>query len=179
MNEQAGVGRSVLLAALSFLVLMGIIYLGVMLRSVDERLEYLPPVGDPAVVLEDAGTGHQVYVPVYSHIYAAKSEPYLLTATVSVRNTDPENSITVTGVRYYDGDGKRVGSFLDAPLEIGPLGSREFVVDELDRSGGVGANFLIEWAADERVHPPIIESVMIGRGISFVSRGVKLERKGD
>jgi hypothetical protein len=47
----------------------------------------------------------------------------------------------------------------------------------------VGANFIVRWHADEPVHPPIVETVMITtestQGISFLSTArVLSERQG-
>ena len=53
--------------------------------------------------------------------------------------------------------------------------SLRYVIPESDKSGGSGANFIVEWKSDKYVNPPIVESVMIGtqtqQGISFTSRG--------
>ena len=47
--------------------------------------------------------GQTIYVPAYSHIYSGNREtPFLLTATVSIRNTDPKHQITITLVDYYE-----------------------------------------------------------------------------
>ncbi|MCU7836094.1 MAG: DUF3124 domain-containing protein [gamma proteobacterium symbiont of Taylorina sp.] len=37
-----------------------------------------------------------VYVPIYSHINRSSGEPWLLEATLSIRNSDPKNNITLT-----------------------------------------------------------------------------------
>ena len=47
--------------------------------------------------------GETIYVPAYSHIYVGSNEqPFLLTVTLSIRNIDPANSLTVTAVDYYE-----------------------------------------------------------------------------
>ena len=119
-----------------------------------------------------------VYVPIYSHIYADdrfRDTPFLLTATLSIRNTDPDNALTVTSVRYYDSKGELLKQYLDNPTVIAPLGSIRFIVPESESKGGSGAKFLVEWAAKTAVIEPIVESIMIGtkmqQGISFVSTG--------
>ncbi|PIE60601.1 MAG: hypothetical protein CSA31_01190 [Desulfobulbus propionicus] len=119
-----------------------------------------------------------VYVPLYSHIYADerfKNKPFLLTATLSIRNTDPENALTLTKVDYYDSTGELLQHYLAKPLVIGPLGSTKYIVEESESKGGSGAKFLVEWDAAQPVTEPIIESIMIGtkmqQGISFISRG--------
>ncbi len=122
--------------------------------------------------------GQTVYVPIYSHIYADdryRGTPFLLTATLSIRNTDPDKPLTLKSVNYYDSEGRLLQHYLAQPLTIGPLGSTHYVVPELESKGGTGAKFLVEWEASAAVVEPIIESVMIGtkmqQGISFISSG--------
>ena len=119
-----------------------------------------------------------VYVPLYSHIYADerfKNKPFLLTATLSIRNTDPDHQLTLRSVDYYDSTGKLLNNYLSKPLTIGPLGSTKYIVEESESKGGSGAKFLVSWDAETAITEPIIESIMIGtkmqQGISFISRG--------
>ena len=124
--------------------------------------------------------GQTIYVPVYSHIYhGIKARPFNLTVTVSVRNTDPRRPMTELGADYYDTEGKLVRHFLDKPVTLPPLGTREFIVDERDEAGGSGANCIVRWSAAEAINAPVVESVMIGassnQGISFVCAGRVIE----
>lgn len=126
----------------------------------------------------DKWLGQTVYVPVYSHIYAEdryRDRPFLLTATLSIRNADPGKAFTLKSVNYYDSQGALLQHYLDKPLIIGPLGSTHYVVPESEAKGGAGAKFLVEWEAAAAIVEPIIESVMIGtkmqQGISFISPG--------
>lgn len=135
-----------------------------------------PSALDTTMVNHEGSIGQVVYVPVYSHIYhQSGSREFNLTATLSIRNTDPENAITVMDVRYYDSNGQLVRRYLEQPLALQPLSSKSYVVEEEDKAGGVGANFVIEWQAHVDVSVPIIEAVMIStagaQGLSFVSRG--------
>ncbi len=120
--------------------------------------------------------GETVYVPVYSHIYSGDREhPFYLAVTLSIRNTDPNHTITVLSVDYNDSKGKQLRSYLESPIDLKPLASTRYVIKESDKSGGSGANFVVKWKSDVKVNAPIIESVMIGtktqQGISFISRG--------
>lgn len=122
--------------------------------------------------------GQTVYVPVYSHIFADdryRDRPFLLTATLSVRNTDPERPFTLRRVDYYDSEGALLQRYLEAPITLAPLASTHYIVPESEAKGGAGAKFLIEWQAPAAVSEPIIEAVMIGtklqQGISFISTG--------
>ncbi|WP_035245173.1 DUF3124 domain-containing protein [Desulfogranum mediterraneum] len=137
-----------------------------------------PPAFGRATTSFNHWLAQTVYVPLYSHIYADeryKDKPFLLTATLSVRNTDPERTITLRKVNYYDSQGKLLQKYLEKPLEIGPLGSTRYIVRESESKGGSGAKFLVHWDAPAQVTEPIIESIMIGtkmqQGISFISRG--------
>jgi hypothetical protein len=136
----------------------------------------------PAPPIEQAVIGQIVYVPIYSHIYYGnKGKTINLTATLSVRNTDPAQSIVVKSVDYYDTEGKLIKHHLAQPLVIGPMATREYIVEEDDISGGSGANFLVDWYATNTVSEPIIEAVMIStsstQGISFISTGRVIKSK--
>lgn len=120
--------------------------------------------------------GQSIYVPAYSHIYTGNSErPFLLTVTLSIRNIDPKNQIDITVVDYYATQGTHLKHFLTDTKTLQPLESSRYIIAERDKSGGSGANFIVEWKSDKLVNPPIVEAVMIGtqtqQGISFTSRG--------
>jgi len=120
--------------------------------------------------------GQTVYVPVYSHIYGGDREHrFYLAATLSIRNTDPTHPITVLAANYFDSEGVLVTKYLENPIKLNAMASMRYFVKASDKAGGSGANFIVQWAADREVNPPIIEAIMIGsqiqRGISFTSRG--------
>jgi len=122
----------------------------------------------------------KVYVPVYSHIYQGiKGKPYNLSALLSIRNVDVDNSITVTTVKYYNDHGKVVKEYFPQPIVIAPMGTREVYIPERDSSGGSGANFTVHWNSTDPVSIPIIQAIMIGtasmQGISFVCNGVVID----
>lgn len=127
-------------------------------------------------------TGQMIYVPIYSHIYTGDKEfPFLLAATLSIRNTDRSNPITITTVAYYDSKGNLLVNYLAAPLVLDKLSSTRFVIKESDKTGGSGASFIVQWESDAKVYPPLVESIMIGtrasQGLSFSSRGKVLEER--
>jgi len=119
--------------------------------------------------------GRTVYVPVYSHIYHREDMEFDLTATLSIRNTDFNNSIIVSTVKYFDTTGKLVRDYADTPLVLPAMATLDYIVGEKDQTGGSGANFIVEWFAESEVSEPVIESVMIGtngqQGVSFLSVG--------
>jgi len=173
------VGALVLLAVPLVIYLF---FLDHRIDSFEESQRYRPPhevpeyaAGDTQLLLAKPVQGQTVYVPAYSHVYHGDGAPYLLTVTLSVRNTSVERAILVKSVRYFDTKGKEVKSYLEKPLRLPPLATTEFLVQRDDASGGSGANFLVEWDAPQRVSEPIIEAVMIdtegNQGISFVRSG--------
>ncbi len=119
--------------------------------------------------------GQIVYVPAYSHVYHGEGTPYLLTITLSVRNTSMASEIIVKSVRYFDTKGREVRSYLKKPVRLPSLGTTEVLVKRDDTSGGSGANFLVEWYSETPVTEPIVEAIMIdtksSQGISFARRG--------
>lgn len=126
--------------------------------------------------LSAAAAGQTLYVPVYSHIFHQDGTRELdLTTTLSIRNTDPAGEITITTVDYYDSAGRLVRRYTERPFRLGPLASEAFVIEERDRTGGVGANFLVDWQSATDVSSPLIEAVMVStaqsQGISLMSRG--------
>ena len=126
--------------------------------------------------------GQTIYVPIYSHVYHDDGKKaFNLAATLSIRNTDLENPIVITFVRYYDTNGKLLRQYLEQAIQLGALASTDFVIDTTDTSGGAGAKFIVEWIAQTEVSEPIIEAVMIGsgyqQGISFISSGKAIESK--
>lgn len=131
----------------------------------------------------DSSMGQTIYVPVYSHIYQQNEKAtFNLTATLSFRNADLKESLTLAKVLYYDSQGNLVKSFLDSAKTIKPLASTSFVIGEDDLRGGVGANFIVRWNAENALFPPVVEAVMIStsqqQGISFVSIGRVIEDHG-
>lgn len=140
--------------------------------------------GRGAAAEVERSRGQTVYVPIYSHIYGGDLErAFQLAATCSIRNIDPDRSITLEAVDYYDSDGKRVERYLESPQALGPLASVRYVIPESDARGGSGAKFLVRWRSDAPIRAPLIEGIMIGtrmhQGISFVSRGQVIEERGE
>ena len=120
--------------------------------------------------------GQSVYVPIYSHIYHGdKERPFDLTATLSIRNTDPKQEITLISADYFDSNGNFLKNYVEKPIKLKNLASIRYVIKSADKSGGSGAKFIVRWESKEPVNPPLIEAIMIStrsqQGISFISRG--------
>lgn len=138
-------------------------------------------IGAAAAARPDRSHGQRVYVPAYSHMLIGdRSTPFNIAATLSVRNTDPANAVTVTAIDYYDGSGRLVKRHLERPRVLRPLAATEVFVPESDTSGGFGASFLVTWAAEAAATPPVVECLLIGaqsgQGISIRSPGRVIEQ---
>ena len=109
-------------------------------------------VAGTAALAQPATSGGQtLYLPVYSHVRHGDvdskgvTQQTLVSALVSVRNTDTAKSIRITSAVYYDSQGRRLREYLDKPLTLAPLAAYEIFVPRNDTAGGSGAGFIIVW----------------------------------
>jgi hypothetical protein len=121
-------------------------------------------------------TGQTIYVPAYSEIFFGSSNQTMeLTVTLAIHNTDLDTPIIVQSVRYFDTDGALVQDYVAEAVELAPLATIGFVIPDSDTKGGWGANFIVEWGAEQAVYEPIIEALMVSsqgtHGISMISEG--------
>jgi hypothetical protein len=145
----------------------------------------IPSYGPKTLGLPDTSRstraqGQVLYAPVYSHIFHRSADREMtLTATLSVRNTSSERSLEIRRVDYFDSEGTLLNAYLDGSRPLGPLASTYVVIEGENVSGGVGANFIVEWEASRAVTPPVVETVMIStestQGISLTSRARVIE----
>jgi hypothetical protein len=128
-------------------------------------------LGDSKIELS---AGETVYVSIYSNIYSGPKEVrHELAVMLSIRNTDPDNPITIMKADYYDTGGKLIDSYVKKPMKLKPLESTYIYLKEYDKRGGPGANFIVKWQSGKKVNQPIIEGLMVSssRGISFICPG--------
>jgi len=118
--------------------------------------------------------GQVLYMPIYSNIPHMEKQNYNLSAFLAVHNTDLKHQIKITKVDFFNTDGILVKSFISSDQQINPLATVIFTIPKEDQSG-TGANFLVEWIADQPVNEPLIESIMKdltgNKGLSFLSQG--------
>lgn len=110
--------------------------------------------------------GQNLYLPIYSHIwhgdrvvdgqYPLKSQ---VSALVSIRNTNGKSSIKVLSAKYFSTEGKLLKEYVPATKTINPMGTLELFVERQESQGGSGANFVIQWSAENPVNPPVVEAV--------------------
>lgn len=119
----------------------------------------------------------RIYVPIYSDIYVdAQNQNNLLSATLSIRNTSAEDTLFISKLEYYNTAGQLVRNYLDTNniVAIPEMGTINYVIEREDKSGGSGANFIIESYANSSMEP-IFQAIMIGeyanKGFSFLTNG--------
>ncbi len=84
----------------------------------------------------------QFYIPIYSDIYWGQSSTHTdLSATLSIRNTDSTDPLILLKADYYNSIGEKIRGYIDAPAELAPMATVDFVIEREDRTGGSGANF--------------------------------------
>ncbi|GAB0057755.1 hypothetical protein SIID45300_02087 [Candidatus Magnetaquicoccaceae bacterium FCR-1] len=125
--------------------------------------------------------GQTLYVPTYSSVWhgnlndRGRPSEILLSVMLSMRNTDPKYSLTLTSVKYYDTAGKLLREYLQEPRTLGPMGTVAYFVEHQDREGGTGANFVVTWRSERPINQPIAETVQVyhwgTQAKAFISRG--------
>lgn len=128
--------------------------------------------------------GQTLFLPIYSHMLygnvgkSGRVSQVLLSALVSIRNTDPGQPLRLTSARYYDTHGKLLAEQVTRPLQIPPLGTHELFVELNDASGGSGANFIIRWDATQAISPPLVEALHAnmdgGKAVIFMTQSVPI-----
>lgn len=116
------------------------------------------------------------YLSVYSQIYSqSEDREYSLTATVSIRNISRTDTLYLNKAEYFDTKGTSIRNYFNDAIYVAPLETVEIVIDESDRDGGSGANFIFEWMKVPYARDPLFEAVMISTssqlGISFTTTG--------
>lgn len=127
-------------------------------------------------------TGQTIYVPAYSEIFFFDEErTSKFAVTLAIHNTDLDQPIIITAIRYSDTDGQLVQEYIDSPRKLEPLAKTGVVIPQEDTRGGVGANFIVEWVAETMVNEPVVEALMISKtgthGLSLISPGRVLSRR--
>ena len=128
-----------------------------------------------AIIPDSLKTG-STYLPVYSQIYSGTQERLVdLTATISMRNPNINDSLFIHSIDYYNTHGECIRSYLQEPIFIRPMETVEIIIEHRDNEGGTGANIIFDWEKTPTAGDPIFEAVMISTygqmGLSFVTRG--------
>ena len=125
-------------------------------------------------------TSRMIYVPVYSSIFHGNQNRVInLAVTLSIRNLDRVNNVTVYSIDYYNQSGVLIRNYLNSVKVLKPLETMNIIIKEKDTQGGSTACFIISWDSGKSDNELFTEAVMIGtypQGISFTSRGVHVKK---
>lgn len=118
----------------------------------------------------------KTYLPVYSQVYSISEQRTLnLTVMASLRNVSDTHKVYITKADYYSSSGDLVRRYVEAPIALNPLETKDIVISEDDFTGGTGANFVFEWYT-EGGNAPFFQGVMnstLGQqGLSFTTEGI-------
>lgn len=122
-----------------------------------------------------------IYVPIYSDIYADQvNQKVLLSATLSIRNTNYEDSLFISKIDYFDTNGNLVRSYIEKPISLSPMATVNYVIEKDDDTGGAGANFIVALSAKNKDIGPLIQAIMIGqnrnKGFAFSTDGYSIKK---
>ena len=122
----------------------------------------------------------KTYLSVYSQIYSqTESRRHNLTATVSMHNMNIKDTIYIKKAEFFNTDGNSIRTYFDNTIFIAPMATVQIIIDEEDKSGGTGANFIFEWIVKPGSNEPFFEAVMIStsgqQGLSFSTQGKRLK----
>lgn len=117
----------------------------------------------------------KTYLPVYSHIHHRhENRTFDLTITVSIRNISITDTIYILKADYYNTNGDNIRQYIQNPIFLKPMETAEIIIDEDDKVGGSGANFVFNWAAKDKTSQPLCEAVMISTYGVFSTRGIQM-----
>ena len=116
------------------------------------------------------------YVPAYSSVSMSQGKLRAdFSVTLAIHNASESKPLVLKRIAYFDGNGKQVDSYLKQPIALKPFGTVDIYIPEQDVRGGLGANFVVDWASAGEIAEPVIETLMFGsvgnRHFSFVSQG--------
>lgn len=167
-------------------ILFGLIGLFLIFNSCEEKKELssLNPVnwGKRIVpqALSDSLVNGSTYLSVYSQIYSLSEHlTHNLTATISIRNTSKTDSLYIRKAEYFNTHGEHIRTYIDKPIFLIPLETVAIVIDEKDKEGGTGANFIFDWNIKQHTSEPLFEGIMIStsgqQGLSFTTQGKRIQ----
>jgi hypothetical protein len=165
--------------------LLRILLLTLLLQACQEKVQMssISPVNWEKRSIEpqsrDSLKKGSTYLSVYSQIYSQSDRTtHDLTATVSMHNTNKTDTIYINKAEYFDTDGNSIRTYFDKTIFVAPMATVQIIIDEHDREGGTGANFIFEWMIKPGSNEPFFEAVMIStsgqQGLSFKTDGKRL-----
>lgn len=132
--------------------------------------------------LPELEISRDVYVPAYSDLYyESRAKKTYFTVVLSLRNISFNDTIYFDRIEYYSSKGELLREYIDRTLMLRPMESMEYIVDEGEKEGGAGANFVVSYKARTGLkNHPFIEAIMMGNldnyRFAFSSPGIPIEK---
>ncbi len=122
----------------------------------------------------------KTYLSIYSQIYGQNEHRlHNLTVTVGIRNTSETDTLFIARAEFFDTHGKSIIKYIENPIFISPMETVEIVIDQIQKLGGTGGNFIFDWMMNTENPMPLFEAVMIStsgqQGLSFTTQGIKID----
>ncbi|WP_201159616.1 DUF3124 domain-containing protein [Rhodoplanes elegans] len=132
------------------------------------------PAGPPAA-------RGRTLIPLHSTVIAGGGRTKInFSGLLSIHNASAKDVLVIDAIEYRDQAGRLVERTLDKPVALKPYASMQVVIAQEDVRGGIGASFVVDWAAPAADAEPVIEAVMVAvqgtQGYSFVSAGRRVPR---
>ena len=171
-----------ILLSAGFILLLGFSSCMPQEEEVKEIQKHIQPISVTGDL--DLSNGQMIYVPAYSQIYSVFSNTddgrINLAVTLSIRNTDMNNPIIIKSVSYYGDNGTLLKEYVETPFRLSKMASVSYNISRTDVSGGIGANFIVKWGAEQTVTEPYIQAIIIGadgnRGFSWRNPGYVIKK---
>lgn len=130
-------------------------------------------------ISDSLDVGH-TFLSIYSSIYMRNDqEQSKLTVTVSLHNPNRDTNVFIDKAVYYNTHGEPIRTYFDKTISIKPMETVQIVIDNIDKEGGTGANFIFDWQKKRTSNEPLFEAVMINtfgsQGLSFVTEGKRIK----
>lgn len=126
--------------------------------------------------ISDSLKAGKTYLSVYSQVYSqSEHTTHDLTATINMRNTSSTDTLYIIKAEYFNTVGKSIRNYAKKPIYIAPMESVAIVIDEHNKEGGTGGNFIFNWKISKLSSNPLFEGVFIStkgqQGLSFATQG--------
>lgn len=120
------------------------------------------------------------YLSVYSKIFSASEHrTHALTTMISLRNTSGVDTIYLLSAKFYNTYGSLVKEYFKGPVYLAPMETSEIIINEADKSGDTGSNFIFEWKIPRDCPEPLFEGIMSStagqQGLSFTTQAIRIK----
>ncbi len=96
-----------------------------------------------------------------------------------MRNVSESDTVIIRRAQYFNTAGESIRMYLKNAIYLKPMETVEIVIDQLDKAGGTGGNFIFDWSVAPDTPEPVFEAVMISGydklGLSFSTQSKRIK----